>query len=70
METHTHEEMLDHIIGAKGTPRRDAFDSQTEAFLAGEAIKAARMAKQMTQEELGELLGVKRAQVSRIETAS
>lgn len=68
MKIHTHDEMLDHIIGEKGTPRRDAFDAETEAFLTGEAIKAARLAKQMTQEELGELLGVKRAQVSRIES--
>lgn len=59
--------MLNHMIGEKGTPRRDAFEARTEAFLAGEAIKAARQAKQLTQAELGERLGVKRAQVSRIE---
>lgn len=68
MNIHTHEEMLDHILGEKGTPRRDAFEVQTEAFLAGEAIKEARKAKNLTQEQLGERLGMRRSQVSRIES--
>lgn len=68
---YTHEEMADSIIGKKGTPRRDALDAQIEAdvnfHLVGEAIREARLQKNMTQEELGELMGVQRAQVSRIE---
>ena len=34
-------------------------------FLIGEAIKWAREAKNLTQEQLGELMGVKRAQISK-----
>ena len=38
------------------------------AFLIGEAIKQAREARNLTQEQLGELMGVKRAQISKIES--
>ena len=37
------------------------------SFLVGEAIKQARQSKNLTQEELGKLIGVQKAQISRIE---
>lgn len=67
MELYTHDEMLNEVIGKKGTPRRDAMDSELQSFLIGEAIKQARKDKKLTQEQLGELMGVQRAQISRIE---
>ena len=71
MEFYTFEEVEDEIIGKKGTPRRDAYEAkikeELDAYRMGEAIKKARLERHMTQKELGELLGVKRAQVSRIE---
>ena len=36
-------------------------------FRIGEAIKQARQAQRLTQEELGRLVGVQKAQISRIE---
>lgn len=68
MKLYTHEEMLDRIVGKKGTQRRDAMESELQSFLIGEAIKQARKQKNLTQEQLGELMGVQRAQVSRIES--
>lgn len=67
MKLYTHEEMLDRIVGEKGTPRRDAMESELQSFLIGEAIRQARKNKKLTQEQLGELMGVRRAQISRIE---
>ncbi len=71
MDYSTIEEIEDQILGKPGTPRRDAFESNVKeeihAYYVGEAIKAARKEKNMTQQELGELMGVKKAQVSRIE---
>ncbi len=64
---YTHEEMLDRVVGKKGTPRRERHEEEINAFLMGEAIKQARQQKNLTQEQLGEMIGVKRAQVSRIE---
>ena len=71
MKTYTLEELTDEAIGKKGTPKRDKFDQELEAemraYHIGEAIKQARLAKNLTQEELGEKVGVKKAQISRLE---
>ncbi len=70
MELYSHEEMLDIVLGEKGTPRRDKYETDVEAFRIGVAIKTAREQKNLTQEQLGEMIGVKRSQVSRIENGS
>lgn len=66
------ENLEDKYLGAIGTPRRDAFEESVNeeigAYHIGEAIRLARKNKNLTQEELGELMGVKKAQVSRIES--
>ncbi|NPD81155.1 helix-turn-helix transcriptional regulator [Prevotella sp. PINT] len=67
MRIYTEEEILDKHIGQIGTEKRDKFEADIQAFLMGEAIKQARQSKNLTQEQLGKLLGVQRAQVSRIE---
>ncbi len=61
MKLYTHEEMLDSVIGVKGTPRRDEYEAKVDAFLIGEAIKQARESRNITQEQLGEMIGVKKA---------
>lgn len=63
MKIYSHDEMLDRVIGVKGTPRRDAMEAELQSYIIGEAIKQARKEKQLTQEQLGELMGVKRAQL-------
>ncbi len=64
---YTHEEMLDRVVGEKGTERRNAHDEAVNSYLMGEAIKQARLSKNLTQIQFGEMIGIKRAQVSRIE---
>ncbi len=68
MKFYTEEETLDKVIGQKGTPARDKYENDMNNFLIGEAIKKTRMVKELTQEQLGELMGVKRAQISKIES--
>ena len=68
LKLYTHDEMLDRVLGTKGSPRRDKHEGEMKSYLMGEAIKKARLSKNLTQEQLGELIGVKRAQVSRIES--
>ena len=67
----TLEESLDKHFGKIGTPRRDEFEKSVEdavhAYQIGEAIKAERMKQNLTQEELGERIGVKKAQISKLE---
>jgi DNA-binding XRE family transcriptional regulator len=71
MTFYTFDEVQDKIIGKKGTPERDAFERELEdelqAYHIGEAIKKARLAQNMTQEQLGEKIGVQRAQISKLE---
>lgn len=67
LKLYTHDEMLDRIVGERGTLRRDTMEAELQSYLIGEAIKQARKEKNLTQEQLGELMGVRRAQVSRIE---
>jgi len=68
MKLYTHEEMIERNFGPKGTPRRDKFEGDIQAWLIGEAIKQTRKKQQLTQKQLGELMGVKEAQVSKIES--
>ena len=67
MKTHTLEELTDKYIGKYGTPKRDAFENELRLDLIGHAIKEARKERNLTQEQLGELVGVKKAQISKIE---
>lgn len=67
MKFYTQEEIEDELIGKRGTPERDRYEEQLDLFLIGEAIKQARQAKNLTQEDLGKLVGVQKAQISRIE---
>ena len=67
MKTHTLEELTDKYIGKIGTPKRDDFENELRLDLIGHAIKEARKERNLTQEQLGELVGVKKAQISKIE---
>ena len=62
--------MTDKHIGKKGTKKRDEFDNELRLDLLGYAIKQARKERNLTQEKLGELVGVKKAQISKIENSA
>lgn len=68
----TFEDFQDKNFGKIGTPTRDAFEKKVEeayqAYKIGEAIKQARKANNLTQEQLGEKIGVQKSQISRIES--
>ena len=68
MKLYTHEEMLDRVIGVRGTSEREKYEDDVNNVLIGEAIKRTRESKNLTQEQLGQLMGVKRAQISKIES--
>lgn len=70
MKTYSLESLTDEIIGKKGTITRDTFDNELRLELLGEAIKKARKERKLTQEDLGELVGVKKAQISKIENST
>ena len=66
------DDLIDEIWGPIGTPERDAMESkvkeEVQAYFVGEAIKNARLKQNLTQEELGEKVGVKRSQICKLES--
>lgn len=67
MKTHTLNEVQDELIGKIGTAERDLFEYELQMDLIGKAIKQTRKERNLTQEELGKLIGVQKAQISRLE---
>ena len=67
MELYTLENIKDKYIGKKGSQKRDQYETDLNAFLMGEAIKEARLKKQLTQQQLSERSGIGRAAISRVE---
>jgi len=63
------DEITDEFIGKHGTPKRDAFEYELRLDVIGEAIKQARKERHLTQEELGQLVGLKKSQISKIENS-
>ena len=67
MKTYTLNQVQDELIGKLGTFERDRFEYELQMDLIGKAIKQTRKERNLTQEELGKLIGVQKAQISRIE---
>ena len=61
--------MIDKHIGKRGTERREAFENELRIDSLGQAIKQARQERNLTQEQLGDLVGVQKAQISKIENS-
>ena len=67
MKIYNLEELTDKYIGKVGTKKRNEFENELRLDLLGQAIKQARKERNLTQEELGKLIGVQRAQISKLE---
>jgi HTH-type transcriptional regulator / antitoxin HipB len=67
MKTVSLETMIDKHIGKIGTTYRDNFEQELKIDLLGNAIKEARLHHNLTQEQLGKLVGVQKAQISKLE---
>ena len=59
--------MIDSHVGKPGSPAREAFEHELSLDLLGNAIKEARLYHNLTQEQLGKLVGVQKAQISKLE---
>lgn len=70
MKTHTLAEMKDKYIGKVGTKKRDVYEYELRMDVLGKMIKAARQERKLTQEELGKLVGVQKAQISKLESST
>ncbi|MBK8448759.1 MAG: helix-turn-helix transcriptional regulator [Saprospiraceae bacterium] len=63
-------DLKDKTLGKVGTPIREKYERELKLEIIAEQIKQLREEKHLTQEQLGELLGVQRAQVSKLENST
>lgn len=63
----TLDQLKDHDLGKVGTPERDKYEFDLRMELLGEMIKSVRKERNLTQEQLGKLVGVQKSQISKLE---
>lgn len=71
MKTYTFDEVKDELLGKVGTSERDEHERKVaeavNAFRLGDVVRERRLDQNLTQEELGKRMGVKKSQVSKLE---
>lgn len=60
--------MKDKYIGKVGTTDRDEYEYELRMDVLGRMIKTARQERNLTQEQLGKLVGVQKSQISKLES--
>lgn len=70
MKSYSLSEMKEKYIGKAGTEDRDKYEYELSMDVLGRMIKAARQERNLTQEELGKLVGVQKVQISKLETSA
>jgi DNA-binding XRE family transcriptional regulator len=63
-------EMKDKYVGKKGTKSRDTYEYELSMDVLGHMIKTARQERNLTQEQLGILVGVQKSQISKLESSA
>jgi len=67
MNVYTLDQVKDEMIGKPGTTARDDYEFELSLELPGETIRQTRLKRNLTQEQLGQLVGVQKAQISKLE---
>ena len=70
IKTYSLAEMKDKYLGKVGTQERDEYEYELRMDVLGKMIKTARQQRNLTQEELGRLVGVQKAQISKLENSA
>ena len=68
--TYSLSEMKDKYIGKVGTEERDLYEYELSMEVLGRMIKTARQERNLTQEQLGKLVGVQKSQISKLESST
>jgi DNA-binding XRE family transcriptional regulator len=70
MKLHSLSEMKDKYLGKLGSEDRDRYEYELRMEVLGKMIKSTRQERKLTQEELGQLVGVQKAQISKLESSA
>lgn len=67
MKLYTMNQIKDEFIGKRGTNKREKYEQDLQMELLGDMIKQVRLERNLTQDQLGKLIGVQKAQISKLE---
>ena len=70
MKTYSLSEMKDKYIGEIGSSDRDDYEYELRMDVLGKMIKTARKERNLTQDQLGKLIGVQKSQISKLESSA
>ena len=68
MNCNSLDELINIECGPKGTPERDLFDAETQEFCVAQTLREERIRAGLTQQQLADMVGTKKAYISRVET--
>jgi HTH-type transcriptional regulator / antitoxin HipB len=69
-EYKTLSELEDKYYGKIGTPEREQYEFELSMDILGEKLKQIRKDRKLTQEQLGKMIGVQKAQISKLESGN
>ena len=61
------DQLKDKHLGEVGTIERDKYEFDLKIEILGDMIKSVRKERHLTQEQLGDLIGVQKSQISKLE---
>ncbi len=70
LKSYSFAEMKDKYIGKIGSIERDNYEYELNMEVLGRMIKTARLERKLTQEQLGQLVGVQKSQISKLESST
>ena len=66
----TLEQLEDKYYGAKGSPSRSQYEYELEMEIISVKLRQLRREKNLTQAKLGKMVGVQKAQISKLERSA
>ena len=67
LEMFSFDQIKNEFIGEIGTEKRTLYEQELQLEILGAMIRKVRLERNLTQEELGKLVGVQKAQISKLE---
>lgn len=67
LEMFTLDQVKNEFIGEIGSEKRSIYEQELQLAVIGDLIRKARLERNLSQEQLGKLVGVQRAQISKLE---
>jgi plasmid maintenance system antidote protein VapI len=67
LKMYSFDQIKDEFIGEIGSEKRTEYEQELQLTVIGEMIRKVRLERNLTQEELGKLIGVQKSQISKLE---